>query len=81
MQNLQRIPRLLLKALKGDLKSRMLLQGGKKVELQDRLIHAIKDKVPIADVVENTKNKYGRPKDGRPKDGRPKKKTNQLSEK
>ena len=28
---------------------------GKKSELQDRLIHAIKDKVPIAGVVENTK--------------------------
>ena len=38
------------------------------------MIHAIKDKVPIAGVVENTKNKYGRPKDVRPKDTRPKKK-------
>ena len=54
MQNLQRIPRLRLKALKGDLKSRMLLQGGKKVELQDQLIHAIKDKFPISGVAENT---------------------------
>ena len=45
------------------------------------MIHAIKDKFPIADVVDNTKNNDGRPKDGRPKDGIPKKNTNQLSEK
>ena len=59
----------------------MLLHIGKKAGLQDRLIHAIKDKVPIAGVSENTKNKYGIPKDGRPKHERPKKNTNQLSEK
>ena len=40
------------------------------------MIHAIKDKFPIAGVLDNTKNK-----DGRPKDARPKKNTNQLSEK
>ena len=28
---------------------------GRKSELQDRLIHAIKDKAPISGVVENTK--------------------------
>ena len=54
------------------------------------MIYEIKDKVPIAGVVESTKNKDGRPKDGRPKDARPKdarpkdlrpkKNTNQLSE-
>ena len=70
-----------VKDLKRELKSRRLLQIGRKTELQYRLIHAIKDKVPIAGDVENTKNKYGRPKDGRPKDARPKKNTNQLSEK
>ena len=80
-----------VKYLKGGLKSRRLLQIGRKAGLQDQLIHAIKDKVPIAGVVDNTKNKYGRPKDGTPKDGRPKygrpidgrpkKNTNQLSEK
>ena len=70
-----------VKDLKGEIKYCRLLQIGRKAELQDRLIHAIKDKVPIDGVVENTKNKYGRPKDGRPKDARPKKNTNQLSEK
>ena len=67
--------------LKGGIKSRRLLHIGSKTELQDRLIRAIKYKVPISGVVENTKNKYGRPKDGIPKDARPKKNTNQLSEK
>ena len=67
--------------LRGGLESRRLLNIGRKAELQDRLMHAIKDKVPIAGVVENTKNRYGRPKDGRPKDTIPKKNTNQLSEK
>ena len=65
-----------VKYFKGELKSRRLLKIGRKAELQDRLIRAIKDKVPIAGVVEDTKNKYGRPKDGRPKQN-----TNQLSEK
>ena len=46
------------------------------MELQDRLIHAIKDKAPIGGVVDNIKNK-----DGRPKYGIPNKNTNQLSEK
>ena len=46
-----------VKDLKGGLKSRRLLQIGRKAELQDQLIHVIKDKVPIAGVVENTKNK------------------------
>ena len=41
-----------VKDLKGGLKSRRLLQIGRKAELQDQLIHAIKDKVPIAGVVE-----------------------------
>ena len=41
--------------LKGELKSRRILQMGRKAELQDKLIHAIKYKVPIAGVVENTK--------------------------
>ena len=63
-----------VKDLKGGLNYRRLLNIGRKAELQDLLIHGIKDKVPIAGVVENTKNKYGRPKDGRPKDVRPKKK-------
>ena len=62
--------------LKGELKSRRLLHIGRKAELRDQLIHSIKDKVPIAGVVEKKKNKYGRPKDARPK-----KNTNQLSEK
>ena len=70
-----------MKDLKGELKSRRLLQIGRKVELQDRLIHAIKDKVPISGVVENTKNKDRRPKYRRTKDARPKENTNQLSEK
>ena len=56
-----------VKDLKGGIKSCRLLQMGRKAELQDLLIHAIKDKVPIDGVVENTKNKYGRPKDWRPK--------------
>ena len=70
-----------LKGLKVELKSRRLLRIGRKVELQDRLIHEIKDKAPIAGVVENTKNKYGIHKDARPKGVRPKKNTNQLSKK
>ena len=70
-----------VKDLKGELKSRRLLQIVWKAELQDRLIHVIKDIFHIAVVVDNTKNKSGRPKDGRPKDIRPKKNTNQLSEK
>ena len=65
-----------MKDLKGELKSCRLLQIGKKVELQDKLIHEIQDKVPISSVVDNTKNK-----DGRPKDAIPKKNTNQMSEK
>ena len=44
-----------VKDLKGGLKSLRILQIGRKEELQDLLIHAIKDKVPIAGVVENTK--------------------------
>ena len=75
------IKKMKVKDLKGELKSRRLLQIGRKAELQDRLIHAIKDKVPIAGVVENTKNKYGRTMDGRHKDARPKKNTSQMSEK
>ena len=70
-----------MKDLKGELKSCRLLQIGRKAELQDRLIHAIKDKVPIAGVVNNTKNKDGRPKYGRTKDARHKESTNQLLEK
>ena len=70
-----------MKDFKGELKSRRILQVGKKAELQDRLIHVIKDIFHISVVVDNTKNKCGRPKDGRPKDIRPKKNTNQLSEK
>ena len=70
-----------VKNLKGGLKSRRLLQFGKKAELQDQLIYAIKYKVPISGVVNNKKNKDGRPNDSRPKDSRPKKNTNQLSEK
>ena len=70
-----------VKDLNGELKSRRLLNIGNKAYLKDILIHAIKDKVPISGVVENTKNKDGRPKGRRPKDERPKKKTNQLSEK
>ena len=69
-----------VKELKGELKSHRLSQIGKKVELQDLLIHAIKDKVPIGGVVKNTKNTDGITKDGRPKDVRHKKNTNQLSE-
>ena len=65
-----------LKDLKVEIKSRRLLWFGKKAELQDQLIYAIKDKVPIAGFVDDTKNK-----DGRPTDSRPKKNTNQLSEK
>ena len=38
------------------------------------MVHAIKDIIHIAGVVDNTKDKYGRPKDGRPKDVRPKRK-------
>ena len=45
------------------------------------MIYAIKDKVPINGVVDNKKDKDGRPKDARPKDVRPKRKKNQLSEK
>ena len=45
--------------LKGGLKSRMLLWIGRKAELQDQLIHVIKDKVPIAGVVENSKIMMG----------------------
>ena len=48
-----------VKDLKGDLKSLWLLQIGRKAELQDRLIHAIKDKFPIAGVVDNTKISMG----------------------
>ena len=75
-----------VKVFKGGLNYCRLLQIGRKAELQDRLIHAIKDKVPIAGAVDNKKNKdgrpkYGRPKDGIPKDARPKKKTSQLTEK
>ena len=44
-----------VKDLKGEIKYCRLLQIGRKAELQDRLIHAIKDKVPIAGVVENLK--------------------------
>ena len=45
------------KDLKGGLNSRRLLQIGRRAELQDRLIYAIKDKVPINGVVDNTKDK------------------------
>ena len=48
-----------VKDLKGELKSRRLLHIGKKLELQYRLIHAIKGKVPIASVVYNTKIRMG----------------------
>ena len=60
-----------VKGFKGGLNYCRLLQIGRKAELQDRLIHAIKGKVPIASVVYNTKNKDGRPKGRRPKDERP----------
>ena len=48
------------------------------MELQDRLIHAIKDKVPISGVMNNKNNKDGKTKDGRPKDAIPKENNNQL---
>ena len=67
------IKKIKLKYLKWDLMSCRLLKIRKKAELQDRLIYAIKEKVPIAGFVDNTENKDGRPKDGRPKDARPKK--------
>ena len=53
------IKKMKVKDLKGGLKSRRLLQIGRKAELQDRLIHAIKDKVPIAGLVENIKISMG----------------------
>ena len=40
-----------MKGLKVEFKSGRILQGRKKVELQDRLIHAIKYKLPIGDFV------------------------------
>ena len=70
-----------VKELKGRIKSRRILQIGNKAELQDLLIHAIKEKVPIGGVVKNTKNKDGIPKDGKHKDARHNKNTSQLSEK
>ena len=75
------VKKMKVKDLKGELNSRRIFQTGNKAELQDLLIHAMKYKVPIDDVLDNTKNKNGRPKDGRPEDGRPKKNNNQLSEK
>ena len=75
------IPKMKVNELKVELKSRRLLHIGKKVELRDLLIHAIKEKVHIGGVVENTQNKDGIPKDGKPKDERHNKNTNQLSEK
>ena len=67
-----------MKDLKGELKSCRLLQIRRKVELQDRLIHAIKDKFPISGVMNNKNNKDGKTKDGRPKDAIPKENNNQL---
>ena len=75
------VKKMKVKDLKGGLNSRRLFQIGKKAELQDLLIHEIKDKVPIDGVLENTKNNNGIPKYGRPEDGRPKKNNNQLSKK
>ena len=49
------IKKVKVKILKRELKYRRILHCGKKVELQDQLIHAIKYKVPIVGVVENTK--------------------------
>ena len=43
-----------VKYFKGGLNSCRLLQIVRKAELQDRLIHAIKDKFPISGVAENT---------------------------
>ena len=48
-----------VKDLKVELMPRRLLQMGRKAELQDLLIHAIKEKVPIAGVAENTKISTG----------------------
>ena len=49
------IKKMKVKELKGRIKSRRILQIGNKVELQDLLIHAIKEKVPIGGVVKNKK--------------------------
>ena len=49
------IKKMKVKELKGNLKSRRILQIGKKAELQDLLIHAMKYKVSIGGVVYNTK--------------------------
>ena len=45
------INKMKVKDLKGGLKSCRLLHIGRKAELQDQLIHAIKDKVSIGGVV------------------------------
>ena len=73
------IKKMKINYLKGGLNYRRLLKIWRKAELQDLLIHAIKDKVPISGVVGNTKNKYGRPKYGRHNYVLPKKNTNRLS--
>ena len=48
-----------VKELRGYLKFCRLLKGGKKVKLQDILIHEIKEKVPIGGVVDNKKIRMG----------------------